>query len=174
MFYWLFWLLFYFIFLVWGDIIVNNPNLVFEDMLQTFGGQIRKKNYIYFLSFLIRWIFFEFLFVFSSTQNYIYIYSLFYLFHFFSFFFFSWVTWCILHARGSTTLGQQRVATIVRLYLPLTYVLRRGDDVPIVRTQAEPQMVVARSPLPVLQYPVLNLSRMQRIESAWYLNLRSH
>ena len=54
----------------------------------------------------------------------------------------------------------------VRLQLPLTHDLRRGDDVPIGRTKAEPQMVVARSPLPILQYPVLNLSRMQRIESA--------
>ena len=49
----------------------------------------------------------------------------------------------------------------------------RGDDVQIVRTKDEPQLVVARSPLHSLQYPVLYLSRMQRICPTRYLNLRS-
>ena len=57
--------------------------------------------------------------------------------------------------------------------VPLTYEYERGDDVQIVRSWDEPQMVVARSPLHILQYPVLGLSRMQRIYQPEYLNLRS-
>ena len=47
--------------------------------------------------------------------------------------------------------------------LGLTIVVRRGDDVQIVRSKDEPQQVVARGPLHYLQYLDLYLSRMQRI-----------
>ena len=57
--------------------------------------------------------------------------------------------------------------------VPLRKGVIRGDDVQIVRTKDEPQLVVARSPLHSLQYPVLYLSRMQRICPTRYLNLRS-
>ena len=57
--------------------------------------------------------------------------------------------------------------------VPLSKGVLRGDDVQIVRTKDEPQLVVARSPLHSLQYPVLYLSRMQRICPTRYLNLRS-
>ena len=42
---------------------------------------------------------------------------------------------------------------------------------PIFRTQAESQRIVAQRPLSRLQYPVLNLSRIQRICLSRYLNL---
>ncbi len=96
---------------------------------------------------------------------------------FFFFFFFAWLLEQVWindknRKRKKNTAISKTTWKKIKVFFHLRNLkLGGGDLVQICRTKAESQSIVAQRPLSDLQYPVLYLSRLQRICLSRYLNL---